>query len=197
MYNEGLTRFASEKYKLTNSKNNKFSHLTNYSINKKNSKFVQNKKLSDDDRGNKWSLSALCKHLDQIGIDSNLLWSRIYDIVIKSFISADGAICGGVKKLVHSRNNCFELFGFDILIDSDLRPWLMEVNLTPSLSTDSPVDMAVKGNLIADIFTLIGIKAFDRKKEGLYKSKNIYNPGKNSNLYKKYQSQGNFCHIYT
>jgi hypothetical protein len=41
VYDEGLARFASEQY-TTTAKNNKFAHLTNYSINKKNSKFVQN-----------------------------------------------------------------------------------------------------------------------------------------------------------
>jgi hypothetical protein len=38
----GLARFATEKYTL-NGKGNKYSHLTNYSVNKKNEKFIQNK----------------------------------------------------------------------------------------------------------------------------------------------------------
>ena len=33
----------------------------------------------------------------------------------------------------------------------------MEVNLSPSLNTDSPLDLKVKGNVIADLFTLTGI----------------------------------------
>jgi len=43
------------------------------------------------------------------------------------------------------RNNCFDLLGFDILIDSNLKPWLLEVNLSPSLNTDSPLDLKIKG----------------------------------------------------
>ncbi len=40
IYNEGLVRFASEPYKLTDIKSNAYAHLTNYSINKKSENFV-------------------------------------------------------------------------------------------------------------------------------------------------------------
>ena len=42
VYQEGLVRFASDEYNHENIKSNKFAHLTNYSINKKSEKFVQN-----------------------------------------------------------------------------------------------------------------------------------------------------------
>lgn len=42
IYNEGLVRFASEPYDAALGKNAKYSHLTNFSINKKNDKFVNN-----------------------------------------------------------------------------------------------------------------------------------------------------------
>lgn len=52
--------------------------------------------------------------------------------------------------------HCFELFGFDILLDSDLRPWLLEVNVCPSLSSGSKLDKQVKTALMCDLFTLVG-----------------------------------------
>jgi len=54
-------------------------------------------------------------------------------------------------------NNCFELLGFDVLIDDNLEPWLLEVNLSPSLNCDSPLDQKIKSNLIADLFNLAGM----------------------------------------
>lgn len=48
----------------------------------------------------------------------------------------------------------------------------MEINLSPSLACDSPLDLEIKSNLIADTFNLIGLKQFDRKKETENKVKN-------------------------
>ena len=38
------------------------------------------------------------------------------------------------------------------------RPWLLEVNLSPSLAFDSPLDLKIKGNLIKDTLNLVGLK---------------------------------------
>jgi hypothetical protein len=92
IYNEGLARFASEDYNPVNIKSNKFAHLTNYSINKKSEKFVQNVNADQGDEGHKWSLAALSKHLEQMGVDNDLLWSKIYDVILKSLIAVDGSV---------------------------------------------------------------------------------------------------------
>jgi tubulin polyglutamylase TTLL6/13 len=52
---------------------------------------------------------------------------------------------------------CFEILGFDILIDSSLKPYLLEVNHTPSFTTDTPLDSYIKKNLIKDAITLMNI----------------------------------------
>jgi D-alanine-D-alanine ligase-like ATP-grasp enzyme len=51
----------------------------------------------------------------------------------------------------------FELLGMDIILDENLRPWLLEVNNSPSLATDSPLDLSVKKELIADVFNLLNL----------------------------------------
>lgn len=52
---------------------------------------------------------------------------------------------------------CFEVLGFDIMIDENLKPWLLEVNSSPSFSTDSVIDLDVKSAVIMDTFNLINI----------------------------------------
>lgn len=52
IYEEGLTRFACEQYKL-GSKGNKLMHLTNYSVNKRSENYTQNEDFRLDDVGHK------------------------------------------------------------------------------------------------------------------------------------------------
>jgi tubulin polyglutamylase TTLL4 len=40
-----------------------------------------------------------------------------------------------------------ELFGFDIMLESDLKPYLIEVNISPSMASSSQLDRDIKGEL--------------------------------------------------
>jgi hypothetical protein len=44
--------------------------------------------------------------------------------------------------------SCFEILGYDVMLDTDFRPWLIEVNHSPSFNIDSPLDLAIKEELI-------------------------------------------------
>ncbi len=67
-------------------------------------------------------------------------------------------------KCPNARNACFELYGFDVLIDKKLKPWVLEVNVLPSLSSSSPFDKKIKTVLVCDLLTLIGIRGYDKQK---------------------------------
>jgi len=102
----------------------------------------------------------------------NLFWARIYDVIIKSFLAGENHIFQATKKVCLHKTNCFEVFGYDILLDSDLKPWLVEINLSPSLACDSALDHQIKTSLLTDTFNMIGVKKFDRRKEQENKMKN-------------------------
>eukprot|EP01052_Picozoa_sp_SAG31_P032209 SAG31_NODE_3507_length_4183_cov_2.185113_3_plen_549_part_00 len=61
-------------------------------------------------------------------------------------------------------SNCFEILGFDVLLDSKLKPWLIEVNHSPSFNTDSPMDAKIKGQLIRDTLSLVNVRSSDKRK---------------------------------
>ena len=68
-----------------------------------------------------------------------------------------------INKTPDHRNNCFELYGFDVLIDENFNPWLLECNVCPSLSSSSPLDKKIKTSLICDILNLVGFTPYDKK----------------------------------
>ena len=58
----------------------------------------------------------------------------------------------------------FEVLGFDVLLDYKLRPFLLEVNHSPSFTTDTPLDQKIKRGLIKDTVTLLNLNP-QRKEE--------------------------------
>ena len=56
----------------------------------------------------------------------------------------------------NNTQQCFEVFGFDVLLDAHLKPWLLEVNVSPSLSSSSPLDKNIKNKLMSDSFHIVG-----------------------------------------
>lgn len=168
VYREGLTRFASRPYSTKKEHmGDAYRHLTNYSINKSAKNFVENRELGADNVGHKWSLSALNRHLKCIGVDVKLMWARIMDLIIKSLLSVKPVITSRTHGLMHERENCFEIYGFDVLVDEDLKPWLLEVNLSPSMQADTPLDWQIKSSLLADSFNLVGMVNVDRQTNSL------------------------------
>lgn len=163
MYKDGLVRFATHKYNNAG-KGNRFMYLTNYSVNKHSEKFVENNNALEDGTGSKWSITALRKLFVEQGIDDEKLWLKIKDLVIKAIISIEGLVFAGCEMHLPFRTNCFELLGFDVLIDDTLNPWLLEVNLSPSMNCDAPIDQKIKGEMISDLFTLTGVVSVAHRK---------------------------------
>lgn len=59
---------------------------------------------------------------------------------------------------------CFEVLGFDIIIDHKLRPMVLEVNHASSFATDSPLDKKIKLDLMKDTFTMLNLSTKRKKK---------------------------------
>eukprot|EP00927_Polykrikos_kofoidii_P082161 TRINITY_DN8097_c0_g1_i1.p1 TRINITY_DN8097_c0_g1~~TRINITY_DN8097_c0_g1_i1.p1 ORF type:complete len:694 (+),score=85.37 TRINITY_DN8097_c0_g1_i1:162-2243(+) len=163
-------------------------HLTNYSVNKLSPAFVQNTdgtELQEEGKGaskaagcchaSKWSLRELRMNFENRGLDYDAMFNGINDVVIKTLLAVNkpfknewckaldqtgaGWLARGVAGAhCSSTSSCFEIYGFDILIDDDLKPWLLEVNTSPSLSSGSPLDKRIKTKLVADTLTLVGIR---------------------------------------
>lgn len=138
--------------------------------------------IGDGGVASKWSVqNGLKPWMARNGYDFESTWDAISDVCVKTVIAAaptlrhnyrnamrqmddkneknsdgDGTSKGndaGYNK--HLKNLCFEILGIDVMLDSRLKPWLVEVNHSPSFATDSPLDLQVKENLIKDTINLI------------------------------------------
>ena len=111
----------------------------------------------------KWSLKMLKDEYEKMGVDYDSIYAGIKDVCIKTLMSVEPYMVTQ-NRTAKSRNSCFEIYGFDVIIDQNLKPWLLEVNVLPSLSCSSPFDRQIKSILMSDTFHLLGFKIFDRKK---------------------------------
>lgn len=164
MFKEGLARFCTTKYNEPTHGNveDMCMHLTNYSINKNSENFIR-----DEDTGSKRKLSTLNKLLESISCNTDEMWSDIEDVIIKTLVSAHPILKHNYHTCFPNHTTgsaCFEILGFDVLLDHRLRPWVLEVNHSPSFTTDSQLDREVKDALLYDTLVLINLGACDRRK---------------------------------
>ncbi|XP_062575680.1 tubulin polyglutamylase ttll6-like isoform X15 [Saccostrea cucullata] len=164
LFKDGLARFATNKYiePTHNNVDNVFMHLTNYAINKHSEDFIR-----DDEAGSKRRISTINKYLRDKGYDVDKMWADIDDVIIKTLISAHSVLKHNYRTCFpnHVKGSaCFEILGFDVLLDRKLRPQVLEVNHSPSFNTDSELDREIKGALVWDSLNLVNFGACDRRK---------------------------------
>ncbi|KAJ8601936.1 hypothetical protein CTAYLR_004451 [Chrysophaeum taylorii] len=179
MHEDGLVRFSTHPYTVRNLRC-RYVHLTNYSVNKKSKRYVENNVREggddDDDDENddakrseaacKWGLGQLWRWLNDHGYDAAAVKRKIQDVVVKTLVAAEAEMTPAsrraFRKSPHApKRPCFELFGFDVLLDASLKPWLIEVNVSPSLMGGSLLDRQIKGRLMSDVFHTVGFEPYD------------------------------------
>ncbi len=108
LYREGFARLSGTRFSL-DSINDTYVHLTNVAIQKLAPNY-------DSEKGAKWDLHNLREYLiANHGIEAvEQMFHLMDDIFIKSLQS--------VQKTIINDKHCFELYGYDVLLDSTLKP---------------------------------------------------------------------------
>ena len=150
---EGHLKGSSELYNLNNS--NKFIHITNYSLQKNSNKFELY------EIGNEMSYKDFKNYLinENISLDKFDYMINQMKLLIKiSFKSVS-------KKLLKNKKNilCFEIFGYDFILDNDFKLRILEINNNPGLSISSPVIEKLVPRMMDDAFRLTLDKVFNTK----------------------------------
>ena len=115
-----------------------------------------------DSVGHKRSLRYTLKFLKKSeGQDTDKLMSEIRDIIVKTMITGQPHLVQAFKQSSTAddfeNSTCFHILGFDILLDNKCKPYLLEVNHSPSFAADSPLDQQIKGQVIKDSIQILNL----------------------------------------
>mmetsp|Transcript_44755 Transcript_44755/g.103521 ORF Transcript_44755/g.103521 Transcript_44755/m.103521 type:complete len:468 (+) Transcript_44755:112-1515(+) len=149
MHRGGFCRFSMTRYSTDKcERGNLGQHLTNVAVQKHSGKEAYQR------TGAKWDVSRLKSYLlSTVGLEVvNRLFSDIESIILHSLFS--------VQKVMINDKHCFELYGYDILIDTNYKPWLLEVNASPSLTANTLDDYFMKFGMLDDVLTLIDMEKY-------------------------------------
>ncbi|NWU85270.1 TTLL7 polyglutamylase, partial [Onychorhynchus coronatus] len=168
LYHDGLVRMGTEKYHPPSDSNlsQLYMHLTNYSVNKHNEHFERDE---TEDKGSKRSIKWFTEFLETNNLDVSKFWSDISELVVKTLIVAEPHVLHAYRmcrpgQAPGSDSVCFEVLGFDILLDRKLKPWLLEINRAPSFGTDQKIDYDVKKGVLLNALQLLNIRTSDKRR---------------------------------
>ncbi|XP_042589309.1 tubulin polyglutamylase TTLL7-like isoform X1 [Cyprinus carpio] len=168
LYNDGLVRMGTEKYHTPNESNlnQLYMHLTNYSVNKHNENFERDETV---DKGSKRSIGWFTEFLRTNDYDVAKFWGDVSELVVKTLIVAEPHVLHAYRMCrpgqpPGSASICFEVLGFDIILDRKLKPWLLEINRAPSFGTDQKIDYDVKKGVLLNTLKLLNIRASDKRR---------------------------------
>ncbi len=153
IHRSGFARFCAVQYTATPKSgsgkrsaaadlDNLYMHLTNVAIQKHGEEYSAT-------HGGKWPLESLRAHLKcTVGEAATArAFADIRSLIHHSLLA--------VQPSMVSAPGCFELYGYDVMLDADLAPWLIEVNASPSLSATTAHDKRRKTTLVADVLDVV------------------------------------------
>ena len=154
LYDEGFAKLASDPYDLDDL-DNPFSHLTNPDINALNDEAEAPVVFINLGEYKKW--------LREQGHDDVALFDKVRDLVTLTSISVRERMRNRTTNISAPTNGCYELMGYDCFISADLKPYLLECNLSPDLKVCSgpedggDVEYKVKNQVVTDMVSLLGL----------------------------------------
>ncbi|XP_026479840.1 probable tubulin polyglutamylase TTLL1 [Ctenocephalides felis] len=143
LFRLGFCRFCTVKYDTSVTElDNMYVHLTNVSVQKHGGEY-------NTMHGGKWSVQNLRLYLE--ATRGKAVTDRLFGTISWTITHSLKA----VAPVMATDRHCFECYGYDIIIDNQLKPWLIEVNASPSLTSTTVNDRILKYKLIDNIMSVV------------------------------------------
>ncbi|HXT08615.1 MAG TPA: hypothetical protein VN715_16990 [Roseiarcus sp.] len=161
LHAEGIVRFAPEAYDLSEAGlADVHAHITNTALHKDHPKLVVSQKAEEENVGAVWSLSAYLDRLKGEGVDTAALREDLKALArgFLRMVHAEGVFAAQAR---HPRRSfSAKLFGLDVLIDADGKPWLIEAQRKPAMA-GTPLVQKIAGKALTQIFEMSSGLLFD------------------------------------
>lgn len=151
-FEEFYLRFSAFDYS-TEDISNVFIHLTNNSI----TKLSENKEKEEEMKfkGN------MCSRDEFINYLKNQYKKDIYHDILEEKINTILRLTiDSAKDQIEHRDNSYEIFGFDLMVDENFNVWLIEVNSSPAMDYSTEITENVVKQGLEDLLKVV----IDRKK---------------------------------
>ena len=155
----GFAKLAAEQWQ-KGCYTNRSIHWANMAVNKDHQNFAISTgtgTIAESPNSSRFTHEQFKQHLiSEMGADPVVVWQRIDALCVNAVLAALPNIRAALRDRGSSAG-CFEMFGLDVVLDTDLKPWLLECNCGPSISSPSELDWQIKGGVLADVLNLVGL----------------------------------------
>ncbi|CAD8165580.1 unnamed protein product [Paramecium pentaurelia] len=156
-YTEGYVRTSSKEFSMKNL-TNKMIHLTNDAVQKKGEDYGKYEK------GNKVSFEDFGVYIENLGGDFTKIYQKMKQMATDQFKAVYG------KMDQNKKENTFEIFGLDFMIDESFKVLMIEANTNPSIEICCP--------LLSKLIPQMLDNAFKICLDPIFPPPNFYNPKK-------------------
>ena len=152
-FKECYVRLSTEAYKL-DSFEEKFVHLTNNALQKYSENYTEDETLKSAKELEDFVQATKKPDFSFKG----QVWEKIKEMIRLVYR------CSAKQLNSNNKNKSFEIFGYDFMIDSNLKTWLIEVNTNPSITTGGKILDAYIPRMIDDALRITVDKIFQPPK---------------------------------
>ncbi|CAF3333376.1 unnamed protein product [Rotaria socialis] len=157
-YHSGYIRLS--MFDFDNNDENLLTHLTNQYMQKKDPKYYDLKEETA------WTMEQFNDYINKnVALNKNLEQDWILNVLPKIIQRIMLNVIESIRMRLKRRVGCFGLYGYDFMIDQDMKVWLIEINVNPALTTNTNTLVQAIPPVVKESI-LLSIECFDKIRHG-------------------------------